>query len=530
VKTTLLKSQTVGSGWTNWWTIGRAAAALLLALSIASSALRVVAAPAAADQLEEGIYAEETKGDLKAAIQSYQQVVEDPSASRSLVAQAQLRLGLCQLKLGNKPQAISALERLTREFPDRNKLLELVGQQMPQVLEEIVQQVERNYVLEVERGELMETAIRAILGKLDSKGGFLGTNELEFLGAREVKQFNEQLEQRLAGVGAVLKSEDDEIVVQTPLAGSPAFAAGLRPGDRLFTINGEPLPERGLETAVRLLRGQVGTAVTLGIKRRNSDVLQEIQLIRDTIRLPSVSGVRRDADTSWDFMLDPAKGIGYLRLSAIGHDSANEMQSALTTLQNRGLRALIFDLRNAPGGLLDKAVVISDLFVDSGRILTVKGRSGETIYDARSTNTFPDFPIALLVNRRTASAAEIIAGCLQDHGRALVIGERTAGHGIVRSLFQLKSGVGAVKLPVAAFYRPNGKSINRYPDSKDTDDWGITPDPGWTIALSDEELAQLEQDRAARSVLNGEPGPKSQFVDRQLEKAVEYIRTQLKSP
>src|SRR6266487_7202774 len=168
-----------------------------------AASLMVLVAPqmargtSAAELLEKGIYTEETKGELKAARDIYQQIVEDSGADRSLVAQAQLRLGLCQLKLGNKPQAITALDRLTQEFPDKDKLLAIVEQQMPQILEEIVQQIERNYVQEVDRGELIETAIRAIVGKLDSRGGFLRANDLEFLGATETKQVHEQIAQEL---------------------------------------------------------------------------------------------------------------------------------------------------------------------------------------------------------------------------------------------------------------------------------------------------------------------------------------------
>ncbi len=203
---------------------------------------------------------------------------------------AQLRLGLCQLKLGNKPRAISALERLTQEFPDKDKLPAIVEQQMPQVLDEIGQQIERNYIQEVDRGELMETAIRAIVGRLDSRGSFLRTNDMEFLGAREVRQVNEQLEQKLAGIGAVLRTNAGEIVVETPLPGSPAFDGGLRAGDHIVTVNGTALPGgKQLETAVQLLRGP-GTAVTVGVKRAGSEDVREINLVRGVIRVPSVLG------------------------------------------------------------------------------------------------------------------------------------------------------------------------------------------------------------------------------------------------
>jgi carboxyl-terminal processing protease len=482
----------------------------------------------AAEVLEKAIYAEETKGELKAAAQFYQQVVDDPAADQSLMAQAQLRLGLCQLKLGNKPQAMTALDRLTRYFPDQDKLLAVVEQHMPQLLDEIVRQIEQNYIQEVDRGELMETAIRAILGKLDARHGYLRTNDLEFLGADELKQFNIHLEQKVAGIGAVLNTNDGAVVVQMPMAGSPALDAGLRAGDRIVTIDGTALPPNQLKTAVDRLRGPVGTPVTLGIKRSGAEAVQEIRLVRNTIRLPSISGDHRQPDSSWDFMLDEPRGIAYIRLGGIGQQSAAEMRTALDGLQARGMKGVIFDLRNAPGGLLDGAVAISDLFVENGRIVTVKGRSSEKVYDAKPEETFTGFPIALLVNRNTASAAEIIAACLQDHHRAVVIGERTFGQGIVRSIFQLKDGVGAMKLPVAAYFRPSGKAMNRFPDSEDSDDWGVSPDAGYEVTLTDDELKQYEKDRASRDALSGEATSKAGLQDRQLQKALEFIRGQLK--
>jgi carboxyl-terminal processing protease len=265
----------------------------------------------------------------------------------------------------------------------------------------------------------------------------------------------------------------------------------------------------------------------VGVKRAGSEEVREFRLVRNTIRLPSVVGDRRKADNTWDFMLDEQRKIGYVRLSQVGKQSADEMQAALDELEARGMKALILDLRNNPGGMLDGAVTISDLFVESGRILTVKGRNGETIYDAKPEGTFTSFPVVLLVNRKTASAAEIVAACLQDHQRAVVVGERTFGQGIVRSLFQLKTGVGAMKLPVAAYYRPSGKSMNRFPNSKDSDDWGVSPDAEWEVALTDDELKQFEKDRSERAALASEATARPGFHDRQLERALECVKEQL---
>ena len=503
---------------------GNAGLNRILAFSLAIvwlGAAHVAGAASSAWLLEKAIYTEETKGELQAATEIYRQIVNDPGADRALVAQAQLRLGLCQLKLGNKPLAISALDALTREFPDKDQLLAIVEQQMPQVLNEIVQQIERNYIAEVDRGELIETALRAIVGKLDARGAFLRTNDMEFLSTNELREMNVQLDQKITGVGAVLGADANGIFVQTPMAGSPAQDAGLRAGDRVVAIDGKEVPN--MAKAVEWMRGPVGTTVRLGIRRSDWEQAREFIITRNTIRLASVRGDRPRPDGTWEFMLDDAKKIGYIRLSYIGKQSPQEMEDALDDLKARGMKALVFDLRGAPGGMLDGAVAISDLFVESGRIVTVKSRKEETAYDAKAEGTFTGFPIALLVNHHTASAAEIIAAALQDHGRAVVIGERTYGQGIVRSIFQLKSGVGAVKLPIAAYYRPSGKSVNRYPDSKETDDWGVSPDAGYDISVSDEEWRRYLQARNARD-LSPEP-PKGEIQDWQLQKALEYLQS-----
>jgi carboxyl-terminal processing protease len=512
----------VAGGMVHWLTLG-AGLMLMAAAPLAQGA-------SASEVLEQGIYAEETKGDLKTASQLYQQIVDDASADRILVAQAQLRLGLCELKQGNKPRAISALEKLTQEFPDRDKFLSIVEQHMPRLLDELVMQIEQNYLREIDRGELMETAIHAIVGKLDARVGFLRTNDMEFIGHRDVAQLNVGMEQKLAGIGAQLKLDEDsqEVVVETPLPGSPALKGGLRAGDRILEIDGRSLPAgKSIDVAAKLLRGPAGTAVTVGVRRAGSEELRQIELVRDTILLASVMGDRHKPDGSWEFMLDEAAGVGYIRLAYIGKRSPEEMQAALNELTARGLKGLILDLRNSPGGLLGEAVAISDLFVKSGRIITVKGRNGEQTYEAKSEGTFPDFPMAVLVNRKTASAVEIIAACLQDHERAVVVGERTFGQGLVKSLIQLKDGIGVLKLPVAAYFRPNGKNMNRYPGSKEADDWGIRPDPGYEVTMTDEELKEYENYRHERDRLSSAPQAEAGFRDGQLEKALGYVRMRL---
>lgn len=483
---------------------------------------------APSELLERGIYLEETKGELKAAADVYRQIAEDVNATRDLVAQAQLRLGLCQLKLGDKPRAISALERLTSEFPDKDQLLAILGGSMPQLLDEMLKQIEQRYIKEVDRSELMETALRAIIGKLDANG-LLHTNESTYLDAYEMTQLNVNLQQKLAGIGAALKIDEAsrEVVVTEVLPHSPSLKAGLLAGDRILEIDGAPVADAKLENVVKTLRGPVGTAVTVGVKRAGADELLRIPLVRDVIQLSSVKGDRYQADSNWEFMLDDQNRIGYVRIEYLGKRTLAELRAALNELTAQGMQGLVLDLRNNHGGSLDEAIAVADLFLEGGRIVTVKGRKEEKAFDAKLEGTLPNFPIAVLANRKTASAAEIIASSLQDHQRAVVVGERTFGQGIVRSIIELKGGMGALKLPVAAYYRPSGKNVNRYPYSKDSDEWGVVPNAGYEVAFTDDELKEYEIDRAARDKLNGAAA--STFHDRQLAKALDYLVVQLKN-
>jgi carboxyl-terminal processing protease len=505
-------------------------AGLVRTLAFAAAVLLLVSAvemrgDSPPELLEQGIYTEETKGDLKAATDIYRQIVDDPSASRALLAQAQLRLGLCQLKLGNKPQAISALERLTRDFPDSETLLEIVGQHMPQVLDDMLKQIEQRYVQQLDRNELLETALRAIVGKLDSTLGNLRSDDMVFLEAKEVNQLNESMQQKVAGIGTALKMDEasGEVVVTFVLPHSPALKGGVQAGDRILHINDVPFAkDTKLADVIKLIRGPAGSPITVSIKRNGADQLLRIQLVRDVVQLPSVKGYRLQADSNWDFMLNAEHKIAYLRLGYLGNQSPAEMRVALENLKAQGMKALVLDLRSNPGGSLDDAIKVADLFLESGRIVSVKGRDGEKVFDAKLENTFSGFPIVALVNRKTASAAEIIAGALQDHERAMIVGERTFGQGIVRSILPLKGGIGALKLPVAAYYRPSGKNVNRYPQSKDTDEWGVLPNIGCEVAMTDAELTQLENDWARREALNSTEPP-GEFDDRQLQKALEQL-------
>jgi carboxyl-terminal processing protease len=275
-------------------------------------------------------------------------------------------------------------------------------------------------------------------------------------------------------------------------------------------------------------------------------------------------------------MLDPEKRIGYIRITAFSRDTASELRKALDSLDTRKLRGLVLDLRFNPGGLLTSAIEVSDLFISEGRIVSTKGRNtDERVWDAVKPGTYEGFPMVVLVNRYSASASEIVAACLQDHDRATVIGERTWGKGSVQNVIELESGKSALKLTTASYARPNGHNIHRFPDAKESDEWGVKPNDGLEVRLSADEMARLLEHRrrldiieakekaqakakdtetkptddaakekaddtkdmtmtdAEKSADSEKPGdpPRtrrgSRFVDRQLQKAVEYLSSEL---
>jgi carboxyl-terminal processing protease len=404
-------------------------------------------------------------------------------------------------------------------------------------LAEVVEQVERNYVTEVSRRELIESAIRGMLNRLDPYSTYMSADEM--------RQFRTSLAGEFGGIGIQIDIDDGQLTIVSPIYGTPAYRAGLLAGDRILEINGRGTDGIGIDEAVNRLKGDVGTSVTLTVAHQGQKSAKKVTIVREKIHLDTVLGDRRAPDGTWQFMLDPQKRIGYVRLTAFSPETAAALRRVLTGLQKEKLRGLILDLRWNPGGLLNAAVEVSDLFVAEGRIVSVQGRnSPERIWDAHKEGTFTGFPMAVLVNRYSASASEIVAACLQDHRRAAVIGERTWGKGSVQNVVELEDGRGMLKLTTASYRRPNGKNIHRFPDAKATDQWGVTPDKGFEFDLSDGELLSLMLDRRRRDIVQPPPAKdaatkgKSKSdskwpaaVDRQLQAAVKYIEAELaKSP
>lgn len=365
-----------------------------------------------------------------------------------------------------------------------------------QVFADTLDQVQRNYVKDVSRRELMEAAIQGVLGKLDPYSNYISPED--------ISRFRSSVEAQFGGIGIQIGPLGDQLQIISPLYGTPAYRAGLESGDIILEIDGKSTEGLRIDDAVKVLKGEPGTKVALTVRHVGSPDKQTVTLTRELVHVETVLGDRRKGDDTWDFMLDPDKKIGYIRITAFSRDTAQDVKKALVDLEQRGMKGLILDLRFNPGGLLNSAIEVSDLFVTDGRIVSTKGRNTqERTWDAQKDGTFDNFKMAILVNHYSASASEIVSACLQDNHRAVVIGERTWGKGSVQNVIELEGGKSALKLTTASYHRPNGKNIHRFPDSKDTDEWGVSPDGGYEVKLNGFQTEKLIINRRERDILQG---------------------------
>jgi carboxyl-terminal processing protease len=361
-------------------------------------------------------------------------------------------------------------------------------------LADTLDQVERNYVKPIDRRELMEAAIKGMLTKLDPYSSYIGPEEMS--------GFRTSVENQFGGIGVQVTVDQGQLKVSSPLVGTPAYRVGVQPGDRILEIDGESTRNIALDEAVKKLKGEVGTTVNFTVRHPLTGENQSFAIKREIIHVDTVLGHSRKADNRWDFLIDRENRIGYIRLTAFSRDTVADLKKALEELQREKMRGLILDLRFNPGGLLTSAVEVSDLFISEGRIVSTKGRNTEErVWDAVKPGTFEGFPMVVLVNRYSASASEIVAACLQDHDRAVIVGERTWGKGSVQNVVELEEGKSALKLTTATYTRPNGHNIHRFPDAKDSDEWGVKPNPGYELKLNIDEMNDLITDRRRRDLV-----------------------------
>ncbi|HVP68969.1 MAG TPA: S41 family peptidase [Anaeromyxobacteraceae bacterium] len=385
------------------------------------------------------------------------------------------------------------------------------------VFSEVLAYVENNYVESVEEKELVYGAIEGLLAKLDPHSSFLRPDAYRMIKDETSGEFD--------GLGLEVAVRGDEVVVVSPVADSPAERAGLRSGDRVTKVDGVAVRDMALAEVVHRMKGPAGTKVVLEIMRPGFREPQSLTIVRDRVRTSSVD---------WK-VVDPAAGLVYAKVKVFQDRTDRQLKKALDDARaqmGREIRGLVLDLRNNPGGLLDQAVRVADRFLTSGVIVSTEGRGQKApeVERAREKDTEPGYPMVVLVNRGSASASEIVAGALQDQGRAVILGTQTFGKGSVQTIIELEDG-SALKLTVAKYYTPKHRSIQEL---------GITPD----VVVDDAAGRAIEEGPAERDLRHHlkneqrdveEPPPPTRqaapkappasgSADPQLDRAVDLLR------
>jgi len=381
---------------------------------------------------------------------------------------------------------------------------------------EVVAAIERHYIEPVEAGRLVDAGLEAAVDQLDDNSAYLSGAGREAL--------ESSLDQQFGGVGLELAVDPaaGQPVVVSPVVDSPAWRAGLAAGDQIVAVDGWATAGHPLRETVERLRGRVGEPVVVAVASpRPVETLdpaaadepgsqREVRLIREVVEVESVHGDRRRPDGSWDWMLEGEPGVAYLRIDNFGERTADEFAEAVAAVAAEPeLRGVVIDLRGNPGGLLEAAVAVCDELLAEGVIVVTRGRgSGGDgaggVTDQRRAAPgamLEGVPMAVLVDSLTASAGEIVAACLQDAGRATIVGSRTFGKGTVQSLLPLSDGRGLLKLTTSEYLRPSLETIHRRPAADDAATWGVRPDDGYEAAPTAAAVERLRAWRRRRGVV-----------------------------
>lgn len=416
------------------------------------------------------------------------------------------------------------------------------------LLVDVLEEVQHKYAKELDADkmrELVENMVNGGLERLDPHSAFIN--------AEEFRQFQKQNKGRFGGIGIRIGLDrNGQILVESPMVGTPAYEAGVLAGDIILKIDGTTTENMSLKKVVEMIQGEPGTKVKLTVFHENAKAAVDYDITRAEISVDSVLGDQRVQDNlkEWNFWVDPAQKIAYIRVTAFTETTVPELTKVIDMLQRAGMKGLVLDLRNNPGGLLKAAVEVSSLFLPEAKnVVTTKGRGAyqQETYTSQSVNPNvkpgTNYPIAILINRFSASASEIVAAALQDHFRAIIIGERSFGKGSVQNVIPMENNTSALKLTTASYWRPSGRNIHRFPDSKEEDDWGVKPNQGYEVKLTDDERINYMRYRRDRDIIRRggaepkkeapkedgakEDAPKEPFRDRVLDRALEYIRQEM---
>ena len=316
---------------------------------------------------------------------------------------------------------------------------------------EVLENIQKDYVDDVNQSEIMDSAINGVLQSLDPYSAYMSPELF--------KEMQTDTRGEFGGLGIEIGMEAGVVKVISPIDDTPAQKAGIKAGDYIVKIGKEQVQGKSLMEAVKLMRGPVGTSIDLTVRRKNGKKPLKFNIIRKIIEVQSVNSE----------LISEQKNIGYVRLKSFNENSDNQFLKSIRKFnKNKNIKGYIIDLRNNPGGLLTQAINITDFFLNDGEIVSTKGRkvSETRKFFARKGDEVNGKPVVVLINNGSASAAEILAGALKDHKRAIILGENSYGKGSVQSIIPLTNG-GGMRLTISKYYLPSGKSISEV---------GVTPD------------------------------------------------------
>ncbi len=343
--------------------------------------------------------------------------------------------------------------------------------------QDVFQRIEKDYMQEPERQEMTDEAINAMLRALDPYSGYYTDEDLEF--------FLNQTDGEFGGIGVEIIYDSGAVKVITPIDDLPAHKAGIGAGDYIVGVNGQLVSNMGFNKAVQEMRGEPGTMLNLLVVKEDEHITKEIELKREIVKIKPIK---------FEVEEDEFGGIGYIRIVAFNNQTSAELKKAVAAIEkklkqnSKSLKGIILDVRNNPGGLLDQAVEVCEYFIDHGVIVSTRGRDSknDSVTSAgRFVPKAPKVPMVVLINAGTASAAEIVAGAMQDHKRAIIVGTTSFGKGLVQTFTQISKRA-AVKLTTAKYYTPSGKSINAE---------GIEPD----VFIENAKVEYVEKDKKETS-------------------------------
>lgn len=382
---------------------------------------------------------------------------------------------------------------------------------------DVLARVEQDYVTEIDDEAAIEAAVQGMLASLDPHSSYMNPTEYRDMQVTTRGEYG--------GLGIEVTSEEGVVRVVSPIDGTPAARAGIQAGDYITAVNGQSIVGLTVNDAVRLMRGDAGTDITITIAREATDPF-DVTLTREVINVRAVTARIEGGD------------VGVIRVSTFNERTGAMLQDAIRTVRRDTggrLRGVVVDLRNNPGGLLDQAIEVSDAFLDGGEVVSTRGRQPEDVqrYNARRGDDLAGVPVVVLINGASASAAEIVAGALQDRNRALIVGTDSFGKGSVQTVIPLQGGRdGALRLTTARYYTPAGRSIQGAGITPDLEVAARRIDPARlrAIALSEADLPNAldnesgAQRRAAHVPDDQPPEGWADGEDYQLSRALEFLR------